>query len=452
MLFKTLTNQSEGLLDLPKNVEATRLRLSFLDDLALKTLYAYGIMTGREISDFLCLPYENVVDKILESLKEMKYCYTLPAKNTAITDYSELEYKITDMGLHHAREVMDKDQYVGPAPVSISSYREVIEKQRNKRRVVTRQDLKNALKDMEISDSLLRNLTVAVNSGESIFLYGRPGNGKTTIAKRCGDVLRENILIPHAIEIDGQVIRVLDPAYHNHAENVDVAKFLSDGGYVKDIYKKATDENYDKRWVLCKSPFVAVGGELTLTELDLIYNPVLKYYEAPFQIKANGGVLLIDDFGRQRVRPEDMLNRWIVPLEEKIDYITLSTGKKVVIPIDQLIIFSTNLRASSLGDEAFYRRLKNKIYVRNPTKEQFIEIFKNNCKKYNFQFSMEMVEYLIEKIKNTSSGLRAYFSRDILINADSIAGITGERGESRSLSREIIDEAFENCFLEKEEE
>jgi predicted ATPase with chaperone activity len=282
---------------------------------------------------------------------------------------------------------------------------------------------------------MLDQLGPAVNSGKSIFLYGPPGNGKTVVAEGIGRALGGDMYVPHAIDVDGQIITLYDPVNHVALEEEEEA-----GSILKSSAR-------DRRWVRVKRPVVTVGGELTLEMLDLSFNPISKFYEGPLQLKANGGVFVVDDFGRQRIRPRDLLNRWIVPLESRVDYLTLHTGKKFEIPFDVLIVFATNLNPDSLADEAFLRRIPYKIYAKNPTVEEFGRIFELNCRRRGLAFDPVVIEYLVRRYYEPRNlDMRACHPRDLV---EQVVDLSRYQNKQPVITRELLDAACTSYFLDQ---
>ncbi|MBN2387170.1 MAG: AAA family ATPase, partial [Anaerolineales bacterium] len=330
-------------------LEDTGLSSLWLQDLALKILYFQGFLSGFKIAEEMALPFGGVTDQVLDALKREKMVEVKSSQGGL--GEGSYQYAISGAGMVRAREALERSQYAGPAPVPIEVYNESIRRQKTSRVIVTSRTMRQILAQLVLSETTFQRLGPALNSGTSIFLYGPPGNGKTSVAKAFGNlVLSQVMYIPASLYLDGQVVKLYDSVNHQLAREEDATP--SGTGSLRASARR------DPRWVKIHRPFVITGGELTLSGLDLVFDDTHKFYEAPFQVKANGGILLIDDFGRQQVRPRDLLNRWIVPLENRVDYLTLHTGRKVEIPFDVLVVFSTNLPPRDLVDEAFLRRLR----------------------------------------------------------------------------------------------
>jgi predicted ATPase with chaperone activity len=402
----------------------------FLSDLALKTIYSVGELSGQDIAEQLRLPFSGVVEEALTFLKREQLVSITGSKGF---DERAFRYSIASAGIERVREALNRSQYVGPAPVTLEAYQRVMRSQTIGDVVVSREQVQNALSHLVVNSKMLMKIGPAVNSGRSIFLFGPPGNGKTVIAKAMASMLGGEIVIPYAVEVDGHIIKVFDELNHQAVEDLE-ASSRSEGG------------RRDRRWIPIRRPVVVTGGELTLESLDLVYDDTSKFYEAPFQMKANGGMFLIDDFGRQQVRPRDLLNRWIVPLETRVDFLTLHTGKKVEIPFDQLIVFSTNIDPKALVDEAFLRRIRHKIEVGNPSEREFYDIFKRVAAERNVPFDQDGFMYLMrEYYLKLKRELRAVHPRDIV---DQIIDIAHYGGVEPALTEELIDQACSSYFVE----
>ena len=403
----------------------------------MKVMYFQGYQSGFKIAEAIALPFTGIVDQILESLKREKLI-EIKSAQMGLGEGAYV-YSITGAGIARAREALDRSQYTGQTPVPLEVYNESVRRQSRSRLQVTGRNMRQILSHLVLSEKVFHKLGPAVNSGASIFIYGPPGNGKTSVARAIGNmVLGQSIYIPYAIYVDGQVIKMFDNVNHTIAEEEPITE--SNPSTLKTGVKR------DPRWILIRRPFVVAGGELTLAGLDLVFDDTSKYYEAPFQVRANGGIFLIDDFGRQQVRPRDLLNRWIVPLENRIDYLSLHTGRKIEIPFDVLVIFSTNLPPKDLVDEAFLRRLRHKIEITDPSFDDFREIFKRVTSDKGVPYSEQGLAYLLQEwyIKKNRK-IRANHARDL---CDQLIDIAHYLSVEPAMTNEMIDRAAESYFVE----
>ena len=411
----------------PETLDSLDIDHTLVEGLILKALSRRSAMVAGDLASELNLPYFNVLEPMIERLREAKLIEVLRG------DYQAISYLLsaTDLGRDRAEHYMAQSAYVGPAPVSIHNYIEAIHIQTIRNIQINQRKLMSAFDGLIFDDEILRQIGPATNSGQSIFLYGPPGNGKTSIAERVVDAFGGAIFIPYCIEVNGAIIRLFDDYNHKEVPVEEDSRLL---------------QKYDRRWRLIKRPVIVVGGELAMESLDLIWSEESRFYEAPFQMKANGGCFMIDDFGRQRMDPKDLLNRWIVPLEKKVDYLALHTGIKIAVPFDVLLVISTNLDPRDLVDEAFLRRLRYKIPIDNPTEENFKKIWELVSNDRGIPYSDEVVSFFLEKhMKPKGRPLRCCIPRDIL---ELVMDQCRYHQTQTTISPKLIDEAAEAYFVD----
>lgn len=406
----------------PRSLEATGLTTVIVEDLIFKLMLAKGAMHGREIANDLCLHF-TVIEPILADLKSRLLLFH--KTNSGVGDFV---YMLTETGQEKGMVAREISAYVGSAPVPFEDYLKAIQAQSIRNEQPTYETLVAAFKDLIFDPALFDTIGPAVNSGRGLFLYGEPGNGKTTIAERLAQCFKNDIFIPKSLYVEGQILQLYDPQNHQPAKLADDNSLIA---------------KQDPRWIEIKRPAVMVGGELTMDALEIKYNPILRVSEAPLQMKANGGVFLIDDFGRQRVSHIDLLNRWIVPLEKRMDFLVLPNGQKIQVPFDELIIFSTNLDPKSLVDDAFLRRIPYKIHVQDPSEAHFKQIFQMLCVKYDIAYDEAKVNHLIQKHYIGKRPFRGCQPRDIL---EQILNASAYRQSAPVLTEELLDMACRNYF------
>ncbi len=390
----------------PRSVEETGIGLNNLISLLLKTMYVRGLETATELGEALKLN-TAIISTMLDDLKDRALVENLGLSGQS--SRSEYRYGLLGKGREWAIEALGLSQYVGPAPVVLEDYYRQIERQRIRLEQVGRDTLLKGLEGLVVPDTLVRRLGPAINSERSMLLYGPPGNGKTTIAEVIGGIFEQIIHIPHCIDVDGTIIKVFDTTLHKAVDDPShpEAKMSADAALrIDDI---------DRRWVACQRPIIITGGELTLEMLDLTFNPYARYYEAPLHVKAIGGTFIVDDLGRQLVRPEDLLNRWITPMEKRIDYLTLNTGKTFSIPFDELLIFSTNLLPEDIMDPAFLRRIPYKVELKAPGTEEYRTLFRLLCEQSGLPYSDEVPDFVAHELQTTFEQPLSFFQPKFVV-------------------------------------
>jgi predicted ATPase with chaperone activity len=415
----------------PETIEDTGIPQSIVEHLILKYLYFRGELIGREIASLLGFSF-SVIGGLLEAMKRQHFVAV--KKSLGMGDMSGV-FMLTEAGRILAREHLENNQYAGPAPVPLYQYTEVVRRQKLPADWLTPDLLTKAFRHLVVEADILAQIGPAVNASKSFLIYGQPGNGKTALAESLFRVESQPIFMPYAIECQGNIVQIYDPIYHQKIE--DEASEMS---------ALSTQLAYDGRWFRCKRPFIITGGELTFEMLDLSFNKHSKVYDAPFQLKANNGIYLIDDFGRQKATPAEILNRWIVPMERHVDYLSFQAGGKMTVPFEAFLIFSTNLRPDSLGDEAFLRRIQYKMFLRSPKAPEFIQIFERYCKSCLLEYEPGLVERFVQRhYIEGDKRFRRCHPRDVITHAIDILNF--ERRDM-ALNEEVLDRAFYSCFVE----
>jgi hypothetical protein len=404
---------------MPEELADTGVAEAFLCDLALKHVAMLPEPTTTAVSERLCLP-RTLTEELLQQLYREKLIEVKLQVAAGSTRYAML-----DKGWARLSRAQSTCGYTGAAPVSLADYTHMMRLQSIPAHPASMETVRNAFRDLIIPDSLLQTLGCVINSRRSLFLTGLPGTGKTAVAERMNAALPGAIWIPYAIEIDGQIIRVFDSHSHRRASD------------------DVTPAEHDRRWVLIERPLIVVGGELTLENTDLVWSDAARFYEAPFQMKSNGGTLVIDDFGRQRCAPQDLLNRWIVPLERRVDFLALNTGKKIEVPFEQLVVFSTNLEEKDLADDAFLRRMGYRARVEPPTPAAYIEIFKRAAYVRGLQCDQACLDHLMNNYMIEHRQMKGCEPRDLL---DRVTDICLFEGRLLELTPKVLDVAWRNYF------
>jgi len=424
----------------PESLKESGLTLPFLCDMILRTIYARGPQVGRDLAQYLCLPFK-IIREPLRYLKDEKMIQVDGGDLVGEVSY---RFSLTDLGRNRSHEIMKQCAYVGPAPVPLEDYVEQCYRQTVTGLSCYPEVLKAPFRHLVIREDLFNAIGPAIISGRSVFIYGPPGNGKTAVARSIGEYMNSvggSIYIPYAFVADGNIVTLYDPSLHilddtptefGDESDAMIRRLLSEGGH-------------DARWVKIRRPVIVVGGELNLEMLDLRFNSDANFYQAPIHFKANGGVFLIDDFGRQLVSPKELLNRWILPLEDRHDFLTVSNGKKFQVPFEQLIIFSTNLDPKALVDDAFLRRIRHKVEIKAPERDVYEKIFAGVCKKLDMNFNADAVQYMYERYYTRGRTPRASDCRDLL---ETVQSICRYRRQPVHLTRDLIAEASASFIAE----
>jgi hypothetical protein len=420
----------------PKTVEETGLELNFVFNCLLRTMYVSALQTVPDLSEQLKLT-RGVVEELLTFAKKEAL---VEIRGPSEKNSNVMRYALTGGGRDKAAEALRRCEYIGPIPVPLESYQLQVQKQTITNEVISIEKLSNALSHLVLSEEIVRRLGPASNSGRAILIYGAAGNGKTSIAEALANAFEQPVYVPYSIAADGQIIKIYDPSVH---VRFPYPQGKESNGESHPMFLPQLE--HDPRWVRCKRPYVISGGELTLEMLDLDFDPHSKYYEAPLQMKAIGGIFVIDDFGRQRVRPHDLLNRWIFPLERKVDYLTLHTGKKFALLFDQLVIFATNFPPHELMDPAQMRRVHYKLKINPPTADEYREIFRRICESYGLEFSESIIAYLLNsfyvKHKVPFAGFHPKFI------AEHVIATCNYLGTSPRITRQLLADSLENMVI-----
>lgn len=415
----------------PTSIAATKLNETNLIKLALKAMFVRGIESPRDIAEMTAL-HIGVCKEIMEFARDQGLLEVLGSDD--VGGYSSFRYGLTAAGREAAGGALMQNQYIGPAPVTLDEYREQVDRQSVLNAGMDRETLTEKLSHLVLPPTMGRSLGPAINSGRSLLLYGAPGNGKTSIAEAVANALPGSVKIPNCIEVDGEIIKVFDPIIHK--------EIVANGGE-----KAHRWEFTDRRWRECRRPVVIVGGELTLDMLDLSYSMTSKFYEAPLQMKANGGTFLIDDLGRQLVNPKDLLNRWIMPMERRIDFMVLNNGGSFSVPFDNLLIFSTNLEPADLMDPAFLRRIPYKVEVLEPTDDEFKTVFFAMCRKYGLPEDDTVADAVIKEIRAKCPGGIGFYQPKFIL--DQVVAACKFDGQEAALDRDFLSAAIDNISAKR---
>jgi hypothetical protein len=411
----------------PVTIAETGLDTGLLGDIVLKALYYAGQATPGQLGAMLALS-QPVIQEVMHFLSRGKLCEVMGSDGRGPTSY---RYRLSDTGVERTAAAFERNTYLGPAPVPLADYVNQVRRQSVSQVRFDPRGVEEALGELVLSPETRRRIGKAIASRRPTLIYGASGNGKSTAACRLGQALSGRVLVPHALDVYGHIVRLFDPSKHQPAEDEEA--------------RTGAASRRDRRWRVAARPTILAGGELTRYSLELVFNERSKVYEAPLQMKANGGILIIDDLGRQQVPAVELLNRWIVPLEGGVDHLTLHTGQTIEVPFDVIPIFSTNLDPAELADEAFLRRIRYKVEIPNPSREEFRTIFSRLCREHGLQPDGEAVDSLLARWYDpVARELRGCHARDLI---EAVVDEAGYEGNRAVLSPETMDEACRTYFL-----
>jgi hypothetical protein len=419
----------------PKRLEDMKLPIVMMRDIILKTIFRKNIDLVSDLAVAVCLPIP-VTQELIDMTRTQRLVEATGTLNA--NNGNEMGYQLTDAGKARALDALSQSEYFGAMPVPLDVYREQIKRQSVRNLQVTRGQLTDAMGHLVLPDSLLDHLGPAVSAGRSILMYGPPGNGKSSISNGIRDALGDRVYVPRAIEYASQVITVYDPIVHSSAEDE-----------TQDPRSLRRITRYDARYVCCERPTVITGGELSLDMLDLVYNPTARTYQAPLQLKSTGGIFIVDDLGRQKEPPQSIVNRWIVPLEESKDILTLQSGEKFEVPFDTLVIFSTNFHPNKIFDQAALRRIFFKIKIDGPEQKNFLKIFAMVAKKRGMPLDEATLVHLLSVKYPSIDNVYANYQPIFLI--DQIISICEFEGIPYQMNPELMDRAWANMFVKDED-
>jgi len=423
---------------IPTTISETGIPQRSLLNLLLKFMHLESCETASELAGRMKLPH-RVIQQLMDDAIQQRLLQALGSVRGAITH--SIRYSLSDQGKAAAKDALEQNLYLGPAPVCLSAYQEQIQRQSISNEMLDADALRKGFGGLVVPEHYLRKLLPAINAGRTVLLFGPPGNGKTTLATRIAKLFKDVVYIPYAVEVAGQIIKIFDESLHKSlVSEADVATMSGKGGLQR--------ERFDERWVACGRPVAIAGGELTLEMLDLQHNPDTKFYDAPLHVKALNGMLLIDDFGRQKFDPDELLNRWIVPMENQIDFLKLNTGTSFSFPFDELLVFSTNLQPSDLMDPAFMRRIPYKIKLFAPTREEYREIFEGVARVSGLELPDEVFDFVVDRLTVSGNFGLAYYQPKFI--CEQVVETSRCFNLRPRLTKELAAEALANLYFDIE--